>query len=146
MLATASGEVTATTQLAADQADLIREGRLRPLAALSTEPLELAGYGSIPPVTRWLPDLEISTDYFGLWVRRDAPPEVIATMERIWVERIAKSEALQRYVRENGAMFTPWFGAEARARSWATVVADAWALHHLGLTKRSPEELGIPKP
>jgi hypothetical protein len=97
-------------------------------------------------VTEWLPQLEISTDYFGIWVRRGAPPEVIATMERIWVERIAKSAVLQGYARQNGAIFTPLFGAEARARSWDTIIADAWALHHLGVTKRSPDELGIPKP
>jgi tripartite-type tricarboxylate transporter receptor subunit TctC len=145
-LATASGEVSATTQLAADQADLIRTGRLRPLAALSREPLELAGHGSIPPVTRWLPDLKISTDYFGIWVRKGSPPEVIETMERLWVERIANSAALRRYAAENGAIFIPSFGVKARALTWETVVADAWALHQLGLTKRSPEEMGIPRP
>lgn len=145
-LSTATGETFATTQLAADQADLIRAGRLRPLAALSREPLELAGHGSIPPVTRWLPDLKISTDYFGLWTRAGAGPEVIETMDRIWAERIATSRALQDYARQNGALFLPSSGAQARALTWDTIVIDAWALHQLGLTQRSPETMDIPRP
>lgn len=144
--AAATGQATITPQLASEQANLIREGRLRPLAALSREPLELEGYGVIPPITEWLPDLKISTDYFGIWVRSDAPPEVVTTMERIWRERIADSEELRRYARENGAVATPYFGEEARRRSFESVKADAWALHELGRAKVSPETLGIPRP
>lgn len=144
--AAAAGEATVTPQLASEQAELIREGRLRPLAALSREPLELEGHGLIPPVTEWLPNLKISTDYFGIWVRRDAPDEVVATMERIWRERIADSDELGRYARENGAVTTPFYGDEARRRTFESVKADAWALHELGRSAVSPETLGIPKP
>jgi len=144
--AAAAGEATVTPQLASEQAALIREGRLRPLAALSREPLELEGHGLIPPVTEWLPELKISTDYFGIWVRQDAPHEVVATMERLWREHIVGSEELSRYARENGAVVTPYFGEEARRRTFESVKADAWALHELGRSAVSPETLGIPRP
>ena len=42
--ATVSGETEVTTQLAVEQAAMIRAKRLRPLAVLSDKPLELEGY------------------------------------------------------------------------------------------------------
>src|SRR5690606_13076785 len=56
-IATASGEAMVTTQLAGEQAELIKGNRLRPLAVLSTEPLLIDGVDPIPPVTDWLPEL-----------------------------------------------------------------------------------------
>ena len=43
VIATVAGETEVTTQLASEQAEMIRGGRLRPLAVLGAEPLELAG-------------------------------------------------------------------------------------------------------
>ena len=41
-MATVAGETEVTTQLAVEQADMIRGKRLRPLATVSDKPLELA--------------------------------------------------------------------------------------------------------
>jgi tripartite-type tricarboxylate transporter receptor subunit TctC len=62
VIATVAGETEVTTQLAAEQAEMIRANRLRPLAVIGTEPLELAGYGTIPPVTDVLPDISLATN------------------------------------------------------------------------------------
>lgn len=141
-----SGESDVTAQLASEQAELIRRGRLRPLAAFSSEPLEIEGYGQVPPVTDWLPDVHIMTDYFGMWTRSEVPDQVIDTMQRVWQETIAGSEALRDYARRQGAVVTPYYGQEARRRVWETVKTDAWILHDIGLAEISPEELGIPRP
>lgn len=146
VIATVGGETDATPQLATEQAEMIRGKRLRPLAVLASEPLELEGYGSIPPVTNWLPDLHYAPNYFGIWVKKDVPPEVIETMETVWKEHIANSEALQNYARKQGAFFTPYYGEEARKRTMVKVKEDAWGLHAAGQAKMSPEELGIPRP
>jgi tripartite-type tricarboxylate transporter receptor subunit TctC len=146
VISTVSGETEATPQLATEQAEMIRGKRLRPLAVLASEPLELEGYGTIPPVTDWLPDLHYAPNYFGIWVRKGVPEEVIETMEGIWRDHIQNSEALQRYARNQGAFFTPMFGDEARRRTMEKVREDAWSLHHAGQAKVSPEQLGIPRP
>ena len=52
VVATVSGEADVTTQLAVEQADMIRGKRLRPLATVSDKPLELEGYGTIPPLSQ----------------------------------------------------------------------------------------------
>ncbi len=95
VIATVAGETEVTTQLAAEQAEMIRAGRLRPLAVIGTEPLELAGYGTIPPVTEVLPEISLATNYFGIWTPKDVPPEVLETMTAVWQDKIAELQGAQ---------------------------------------------------
>ena len=55
VVATVSGEADITTQLAVEEADMIRGKRLRPLATVSDKALEIEGYGTIPPLSETLP-------------------------------------------------------------------------------------------
>ena len=52
VIAVVSGEAEVTTQLAVEQANMIRAKRLTPLAVLSDRALELEGYGTIAPITK----------------------------------------------------------------------------------------------
>ncbi len=141
-----AGESSVTPQLASEQADMIRGGRLRPLAAFSHEPLEIEGHGEIPPITEWLPDVHIATDYFGIWTQREVPDEVIETMQEVWDEYIVGSDVLHNYALERGAVVTPYYGEEAHERAWESVKTDAWILYDIGYAEISPEEFGIPRP
>ena len=58
VISTVSGETEVTTQLAVEQASMIRGKRLRPLAVLSDRPLELEGFGTIPPITSTISGLQ----------------------------------------------------------------------------------------
>jgi tripartite-type tricarboxylate transporter receptor subunit TctC len=58
VIATVGGETELTTQLAVEQAEMIRGGRIRPLAAVSKSSLELDGFGTIPSISEWIPDLD----------------------------------------------------------------------------------------
>src|ERR1700744_5057294 len=55
VVATVAGEAEVTTQLAVEQADMIRGKRLRPLATVSNKALELEGDGMIPPLVDTIP-------------------------------------------------------------------------------------------
>src|ERR1700744_2437992 len=55
VVATVAGETEVTTQLAVEEADMIRGKRLRPLATVSNKPLELEGNGTMPPLSGSLP-------------------------------------------------------------------------------------------
>lgn len=142
-IATAAGESMMTTQLAGEQAELIRGGRLRPLAVLSNEPLTIDGVDPIPPVTEWLPDMPISFNYFGILVPKDAPAEVVSTLDGIWADRIANSEELETYATQAGALFTPLYGAEARSAVSATVVSQACAALARGDAVNDPSTIGV---
>jgi tripartite-type tricarboxylate transporter receptor subunit TctC len=146
VIATVAGETDVTTQLAAEQAEMIRAGRLRPLAVLGPEPLELVGHGTIPSVTEWVPDIILGTNYFGIWAPKDVPEEVFATMDQIWAEKIANSKALQDYAADRGALFTPYYGEDAHEHAMGMVRQNAWLLYGAGKAPNEPSQFGIEKP
>jgi tripartite-type tricarboxylate transporter receptor subunit TctC len=146
VVAAVAGEVEATTQLATEQAEMIRGKRLRPLAVLGTADLEIEGVGKIPSATRWMPKFANVSTHFGIMLPKDVPPEVLRSLETVWQTRIAASEALKRYALNRGAAFTPLSGEAAQKEVWPTIQADAWMLHAAGRTKVSPEALGIARP
>ncbi len=146
VIAAASGEVAATTQLAVEQAEMIEGGRIRPLAVLSDQPLEIEGLEPIPPITNWLPEMHTAPDYFGILIPKGAPEEVYDTVDQVWQEHVMTSDALKTYARERGAVFAPAYGEEAMAKSMPVIVAEACARVARGEAVVSPSELGIDCP
>ncbi|CAN5745118.1 tripartite tricarboxylate transporter substrate binding protein [soil metagenome] len=146
VVAAVSGEAEVTTQLAVEQADMIRGKRLRPLAAVSDKPLELEGYGTIPPLSATLPGFTAPANYFGIFLPKGVPDEVVKTLERIWAQNISKSEALKKYAANRGALFAPLEGEAAQKAVFPAIQANAWVLFEGGKAKVSPDTVGIPKP
>lgn len=148
VVATVAGEAEATTQLASEQAEMVRAKRLRPLAVLADQPLEIEGFGAVPPITDFVEEkLPILSTAFGIFIPKDGTPaDVVATFDKIWAEKIPQSKLLRDYALEKGALFTPAAGDAARDKVWPEIQADAWSFHAAGRTTMSPEELGIPKP
>jgi tripartite-type tricarboxylate transporter receptor subunit TctC len=146
VVATVAGEADVTTQLAVEQADMIRGKRLRPLAVVSEKPLELEGFGTIPPLSTTLPGFTAPANYFGIFIPKGVPDEVVKTVERIWNEQIVKSEALKKYATSRGALFNPLSGEAAQKAVFPAVQANAWLLFNGGKAKVSPDTVGIPKP
>jgi tripartite-type tricarboxylate transporter receptor subunit TctC len=146
VVATVAGEADMTTQLAVEQADMIRGKRLRPLATVSDKPLELEGFGTIPPLSQTVPGFSAPPNYFGIFIPNGVPDDVIKTVEKIWNEQILKSEALKKYATSRGALFLPLSGEAAQKAVFPAVQANAWNLHASGKTKVSPDTVGIPKP
>ncbi|MFO1269115.1 MAG: tripartite tricarboxylate transporter substrate binding protein [Rubrivivax sp.] len=146
VVATVAGEAEVTTQLAVEQADMIRGKRLRPLAAVSDKALELEGYGSIPPLAQTLPGFTAPANYFGIFVPKGVPDEVVKTLEKAWAEVIVKSEALKKYAASRGALFAPLSGEAAQKAVFPAIQANAWVLFDGGKAKVSPDTVGIPRP
>jgi tripartite-type tricarboxylate transporter receptor subunit TctC len=146
VVATVSGEADLTTQLAVEQADMIRGKRLRPLATVSDKPLELEGYGTIPPLSATVPGFTAPANYFGIFIPKGVPDEVVKTVERIWAQNMVKDEALKKYATSRGALFNPLYGEAAQKAVWPAVQANVWNLHASGKTKVAPDTVGIPKP
>jgi tripartite-type tricarboxylate transporter receptor subunit TctC len=145
-VATVAGETDLTTQLAVEQADFIRGKRIRPLAAVSDKPLELEGFGVIPPITQFVPGIKVPTNYFGIFIPKGVPPEVVATVQAIWSDQIAKSEALKKYATSRGALFAPVAGDAAMTAAMPAIAANAWLMQDTGKAKVSPDKVGIARP
>jgi tripartite-type tricarboxylate transporter receptor subunit TctC len=146
VVATVAGETEVTTQLAVEQAEMIRGKRIRPLATVSDQPLELEGYGVIEPLSKTLPGFKMPANYFGIFLPKGVPDEVIRTLEKIWAENVANNDALKKYAANRGALFAPSAGAAAQAAVFPAVQANAWLLHAGGKTKVAPDTVGIAKP
>ena len=145
-VAAASGETEVTTQLAAEQTDMIRAKRIRPLAVVGDKSIEIEGYGTIPPLSQFIPGFKDPINYFGIFVPKAAPPEVAQTLNRIWSTEMVRSDALKKYAQSRGAMFAPMSGDEAQKAVFPAIQSYAWTQQAAGKAKVSPDTVGIPKP
>ena len=143
VIATVAGETEVVTQLAVEQADMLRAKKLRALAVLSDQPLQIDGYGKIPPLTKWIPNFDYPANYFGIWVPRGVPHEVVATMNQIWRDKMSKSKKLMAYAAKRGAVFTPYYGTDALRRVIPYIQNTAYIYHDAGKSKMDPTDLGI---
>ena len=146
VVATVSGETDLTTQLAVEQAEMIRGKRIRPLATVSDRPLEIEGFGTIEPISKYIPGFKSPANYFGIFIPKGVPPEVVATVQDIWAKNIANNAAIKAYAVNRGALFAPVAGDAALAAAMPAIQANAWLLHSTGKTKVSPDTVGIAKP
>lgn len=147
VVATVGGECDVVPQLSVEEVDMIKAGKLRPLAVLADAPLEIAGYeGTVPSVKEWIPDFEAAPIYFGLFVPADVPAEVTATLDAIWEDVVMKSDKLKDWAANNAVVFDPAYGETAFKKSFPMVQIDAWLKHDTGDTVMNPEEVGIPRP
>jgi tripartite-type tricarboxylate transporter receptor subunit TctC len=144
VIATVSGETDATTQLASEEAEMIRGKMLRPLCTISDKSVELDGYGSIPPLSDTLPGFAAPDGYYGIFIPPGVPDDVVQTMDRIWSTTIANSQALRSFATGRGALFAPSIGQQAQKLAFPAVQANAWMLYHNGEAKVSPDSVGIP--
>ncbi|KAA9009448.1 Bug family tripartite tricarboxylate transporter substrate binding protein [Histidinibacterium aquaticum] len=146
VIAAASGEVVATTQLAVEQTEMIRAGRLRPLTVLSDSPLEVEGIDPVPPITEFVPDFPVAADYFGVFIPKGAPDEVYETVDQVWQDHVMDSEELKAYANDRGAVFSPAYGQEALDKAMPVVIAEACARVTRGEAVIDPSEIGIDCP
>jgi tripartite-type tricarboxylate transporter receptor subunit TctC len=145
VLAAVSGETQAVAQLLVEMSEMIKAKRLVPLAVLSDKPITLEGFGEIAPTAKWLPTMPAPMNYFGIWVPKGAPDNVVKTMNAVWEKKMKNSEALKKYANARAALFAPLYGDEAEKESFKMVRYSAWLYYDAGKGKVSPDTLGMPR-
>jgi tripartite-type tricarboxylate transporter receptor subunit TctC len=145
-VAAGSGETQLTTQLAAEQIEMIRAKKIRPLAVVGDKALEIEGFGRIPPLSDFIAGFKEPINYFGIFVPKSAPAEVAQTLNKIWATDMVKNEALRKYAQSRGAIFAPAASDEAQKLVFPAIQAYAWTQQAAGKAKVSPDTVGIPKP
>jgi tripartite-type tricarboxylate transporter receptor subunit TctC len=121
----------------------IKAGRIKALAVLSDKP-----YGNVPPITQDLPALEKYLPwgpFYGVFVKRDVPDAVKSKLVAAFKTAVANPK-FGEFMSSRSAEVMNLSGAEADAflKKWQSVTA--WTLHEAGGSKKSPADLGIPKP
>lgn len=145
VLATVAGETPVGAALLVEMAEMIRGRRLVPLAVQSERPVTLSGFGEIPSLRRWLPDIPAPLNYFGVWCAKGTPQPVVEAVSEVWETRIKNSARLKEYADQRAAVFTPIQGQEARDGAWVAVRQTAWLYHDGGKSKTAPDSVGIPR-
>jgi len=147
VVATVGGESPVVPQLSVEEVDMIKAGKLRPLTVLADNPLEIAGYTkTVPSIKKWIPDFETAPIYFGIFVPKGVPDNVVNTLNEIWKNVIMKSDKLREWAANNAVVFDPAYGEEAVKKSFPMVQLDAWLKYESGVAVIKPSEVGIPKP
>lgn len=142
-----TGEVQLVITSVAEQAELLRAGRLRPLAVLIADAFAFDG-GSIPSAFDAYPRLaEVLPipQSIGFAVRADAPEVVKLTLNAAF-ERAMRSQALQAFGRERFYVLSGLYGNDALELMERLQAGMSWALWDNELAVRDPADLGIPRP
>jgi len=125
---------------------MLKAGKLRALAVLAEDPLDIKGYGTIPPITKWIPDYTGAPIYFGVFIPKGVPDEMINTLGGVWDSAIKTSKKVKDYAAGRGAVFAPSWGDNAQKRAFPKIQQDAWLKFDSGKAKINPETVGIPRP
>ena len=96
--------------------------------------------------TQGVPGFAAPANYFGIFIPKGVPDEVVKTVEKIWADNIARSEAIKKYATSRGALFAPADGEAAQKAVFPAIQANAWLLFNGGKAKVSPDTVGIAKP
>lgn len=146
--AAVSGEVQVVVTSLAEQQQLLRAGRLRPLAMLTPTPSKVEGIGDIPSAFADYKELERHLPIkqaIGFAVRADAPEEAKQTLTDAF-KKAMTSAKVKEWADKNFYEISGATGAEASKEFERLESLFAWTLHELGAASASPEKLGIPKP
>ncbi|RDV29142.1 tripartite tricarboxylate transporter substrate binding protein [Alteromonas aestuariivivens] len=143
-----TGEVDVVITSMAEQAQLIRGGKLRPLAMLHPEPFELEGVGTIPSAFGLYPELAEHlplSQAIGFAVHQNAPDDVKTKLGKAF-EAAMQSPVVKQWARDNYYQLSGKHGEAARDEFAALESYFTWTLQGLGSNKFSPDKFGIPKP
>jgi tripartite-type tricarboxylate transporter receptor subunit TctC len=142
-----TGEVTVVITSAQEQSELIKAGKLRPLAMLVPKAFTIgdksipSAFDTYPGLAQYLP-LE---QQIGFAIRRDAPEAVKARLRSAFATAM-KAEPVVKFGQDR------YFNLSGLTGEAANKVFDklesqfAWNLWELGAAKVDPASLGIPKP
>ncbi len=142
-----TGEVQLVVTSVAEQAELIRAGRLRPLAVLVPDAFTISGqtipsaFDTIPALAEVLPIQQA----IGFAIRADAPEEVKAKIGEAF-EAAMQSDTVQQFGEERFYVLSGAYGDEAKEIMQGLQSSLSWAVWEQGIGVDDPASLGIPRP
>ena len=145
VLSTVAHETEITTQLVSEQYEMLRAGRLKPIAAFTPNDVEIPGVGMVPSITSGV-KAKVGPVNFGIWAPKGIPQEVVDTMTKVWNSTVKNSERLANYAESKGLTVNVLSGDAAYDYAFPTTQINAWQIHDGGKSKVSPDSVGIPRP
>jgi tripartite-type tricarboxylate transporter receptor subunit TctC len=143
-----TGEVSVVVTSLAEQQQLLKGKKLRPLGMLTPDKAELEGVGTIPSAFTAYPDLAKRLPIMqaiGFAIRNDAPANVKQALTNAF-NKAMQSEPVKNWLNENYYAASGKSGEEARKEFAKLESLFAWTLWDLKAAKVDPATLKIPKP
>jgi putative tricarboxylic transport membrane protein len=143
-----TGEVVAVITSVAEQQQLIRAGKLRPLAMLTPEPFTIKDVGTIPSaflpypgLSKYLPISQAIGMAVSAKVPEPVKKAIAETFSKALATNVVKNWAATNYYTLSGKT-----GKAAQEEFDKLESLFGWTLFELGAAKVNPETLKIPKP
>ncbi len=143
-----SGDVQFIMTGVGEQAELLRGNKVRALTAYSDNPQDLKGYGRIPAITDYLPQLKAHLPYQGwssISMRADIPKPILRKINEAFLKAV-QTKSVKDYCERFEVNMIGTAGDEAQQMYLKQAAIDSWLLYELGVAKKSPAEFNIPKP
>lgn len=149
ILACLNNEVDAVLTGLSEQAEFLEAGKLRPLAMIDMNTVDVPGYGPIPSIVETVPEMAdvipnlVQFNCFALPADTDQ-----AILDKITAafKTAMQSDEVLSFCEENYITPTGICGEEADAVAKQMESIYSWALYDLGVAPNSPEQYGIAKP
>ena len=148
--AIAKGEVDwGVTGAFLESAEFCIEGMSKPLCIFSDQAYEVPGYGTLEPITKFIPeltaeDIGAGAGWRGVLVKEGTPEEIYTVLEDA-LKAAYESDAFQTLIEENGLIPAGYFGDQAQDTYEYTTQVQSWLLYDMEMANRSPEDLDIPR-
>ena len=142
-----SDEVSVVVTTIAEQAPLIKAGKLKPLAMLIPTSYTFEGkvipsaFETVEGLDKFLPIPQT----IGVGVSSDAPQYVKDRLE-VAFRAALESDSVKKFAKDNHYVVSGMSGEEASAYMRKLESLFAWTLADLGIAKQDPAKLGIPRP
>jgi tripartite-type tricarboxylate transporter receptor subunit TctC len=147
-LAAAKKEVDFTTSDISEALTLIRSKMLRPLFVFDDKPYVLDGV-SIPPITDFAPGIKSKLDagkgWRALGYAKGVPEDIVKRLIDAF-KVTTQSDAVKDFATKNLLPIDGRTGEEANKIFAEATQTQSWLLYDIKEAKRSPQELGIPRP
>lgn len=143
-----AGEIDVVFTSVAEQAPLLKGGKLRPLGLLTDKDEEFEGIGKIPTLLNKYPDLKKHLpipQVLGMGVKKGVPAEALKALNEAFAKAIA-APAVKKWAVDNYYVLTGETGDAATKKASQLESLFSWTVFDLGAGKVSPEKFGIPRP
>ena len=134
------------SMMGAGTVDLIKTGKLRPLAVMYDKRVEQLP--DVPSITEIYPEFSKYLPighFYGAFVKKGTPQDIVDTLRSAYMKAVEDPVFTDFIARLNGIKIA-LTGDDARDFINKNQSNVTWLLQDAGVTKKSPEEFGIPKP
>jgi len=130
-----------------EQVEYIKAGKIRPLAVMAPEAINIEGYGFVPSIKEYLPELESYLPHgatYSLVIKRDTPVEILEEFEKLFIEA-SKDKALQDLIKKRYFLLSVATGSKADKQAALAESITSHLYWDIGIGEVNPDELTIPR-